>query len=153
MPQSRDPDQYVHARQRLLPRRFRKKGDRDLQRQSVLYDHAQSRSVHSDGLPSQKDRNDPLKRNETPIKKPRHLRGFFNYWPGVLTSFSSRPFSLLELSSLALSDSPPILAFSLYQLLLTSFGQASCKTIFKSCHTKIQSKNTCCDEIRIETCR
>jgi hypothetical protein len=44
------------------------------------------------------------------IKKPRHLRGFFNIGLAEVTSFSSRPSSSLELSLLALSVSPPILA-------------------------------------------
>jgi hypothetical protein len=42
------------------------------------------------------------------IKKPRYWRGFHRL--ATVTSFSSSPFSLLELSSLPFLFSPPILA-------------------------------------------
>jgi hypothetical protein len=67
-----------------------------------------------------------------------------------VTSFSSQPFSLLELSLLALSVSPPILTFSLYQLLLTSFGQATLLKLFLSHVTKkFKAKIHEANEIRI----
>ncbi len=127
VPESRNLNQHVHARQRSLPGGLREEGDRDLPGQSVLYDSRESRPIHLDGLSQKESANNPLNRNLTleprllrQIKRAPQIAGLLSSWRPyfffLVAFFFAGAFFVLAMD---LFTSDPFLSL---RLLLTSSG-------------------------------
>src|SRR5207244_4333454 len=140
-PQGGDSHQHLHVGQRPLPCRLREESYGDLPWQSIFHDNRESWPIHSDGLPQEESRDHPLSRRGFScgqIKKPRHWRGFWIQERLLLLflrrlllcwSFFLRSHFQFHLRSL-------LLFTTIAHLLWVS---SLIKTIFKTCHTKIQN--------------